>query len=152
MISDDDGGYKRVLSLRAVDPSTPIGSHFPYLPDNVDLSYKALSEALQKAIEQEEEEKGSEFFQDEKKEMNVEAPAYDFPAMMKEFKSLTTKIQKSVDKEEFKTAWAPKIQAIVEEYLGVGRKVNDCTAQQAEQLDLILADLKDLLANGVEVE
>lgn len=152
MVSDGNGGYKRVLSLRAVDPSTPIGSHFPYLPDNVDLSYKALSEALQKAIEQEEREKGSEFFQDEKKEVNFEPPAYDFPAMMKEFKSLTGKVMKSVPKEEFKSVWAPKITSITEKYLGVGKKVNDCTEQQAEQLDLILIDLKELLANGIDVE
>lgn len=127
------------------------GSRFKYTPDSIVFTYDNLVKAINDAIDKQAAEHDNKFVTDEKESL-VGVESYDFPAMMKEFKSLTTKIQKSVDKEEFKTAWAPKIQAIVEEYLGVGRKVNDCTAQQAEQLDLILADLKDLLANGIEVE
>ena len=33
---------------------------------------------------------------------------------------------------------------IVEEYLGKGKKVSDCTSEQAAQLDLIVFDLKKL--------
>lgn len=149
MVSDDDnGGYKRVLSLRAVDPSTPIGSHFPYLPDNVDLSYKALSEALENAIEQEEKEKGSEFFQNEQKEIAQE-PEYNFDELMTEFKTLVGQIQKNVTKDEFKNKWAPKITEVTEKYLGVGKKVNDCTAMQSEQIVLIVDDLKALVGEGL---
>lgn len=148
MVADEEGGYKRVLSLRAVDPSTPIGSHFPYLPDNVDLSYKALSEALEKAIEQEENEKGSEFFQTEQKEIAQE-PEYNFDELMTEFKSIVGQIQKNVSKEEFKNEWAFKITEITDKYLGVGKKVNDCTAQQSEQLVLIVEELTELVGQGI---
>ena len=148
MVSDENGGYKRVLSLRAVDPSTPIGSHFPYLPDEVPLNYSALNAALKKAIEEEEQEKGEEFFQEEKKQIATE-PEYDFEALVKEFKNLTLKIQKSVSKEDFKSQWAPKITTLTDKYLGVGKKVNDCTDKQAEQVFLIVEDLKELVGEGL---
>lgn len=148
MVSDENGGYKRVLSLRAVDPSTPIGSHFPYLPDEIPLSYSALNSALEKAIEKEEQEKGKEFFQEEKKQIATE-PEYDFEALMKEFKKIVGQIQKAVGKDEFRDTWAKKITGITDKYLGVGKKVNDCTEVQVEQVFLIVEDLKEIVANGL---
>jgi hypothetical protein len=41
-------------------------------------------------------------------------------------------------------AMAPKITAIIDKHLGKGKKVNDCTPEQAPQIDLILFDLKRL--------
>lgn len=148
MVSDENGGYKRVLSLRAVDPSTPVGNHFPYLPEEIPLSYSALSSALEEAIEKEEQEKGKEFFQEEKKQIATE-PEYDFEALVKEFKNLTLKIQKNTTKDEFKSKWVPKITEITDKYLGTGKKVNDCTPKQTEQLILIVDDLKSELENGL---
>ena len=40
---------------------------------------------------------------------------------------------------------AVKITAVIERYLGKGRKVADCTPTQCEQLELIILDLTDLL-------
>ena len=149
MVADEDGeGYHRVLSLRASDPSTPIGSHFPYLPDEIPLSYSALESALEEAIQKEEEELGKEFFQEERKEA-VKAPEYDFEELMSEFKNMVVKVQKAVGKEAFREDWAPKVTAITEKYLGKGRKVNDCTADQVEQVFLIVEDLKEEIGNGL---
>ena len=75
-------------------------------------------------------------------------PERDFASMMDEFKELTHQIQKATG-AEFKTKWAPKIVEITNKYLGVGKKVNDCTAAQSEQVELILSDLKDLVALGL---
>jgi hypothetical protein len=38
-----------------------------------------------------------------------------------------------------------KITALVEKYLGKGKKVGDCTPSQCEQLELILLDMKDMV-------
>ena len=92
----------------------------------------------------------NKFITDERAKQ-AEETTYDFEAMKNEFKELTVKIQHSVSKDEFKKSWAPKIIEITDKYLGVGKKVNDCTAKQAEQLSLILDDLKDLLSNGIDV-
>ena len=42
-------------------------------------------------------------------------------------------------------SYATKITAVVDKYLGKGKKVNDCTEEQAEQLDLIVHDLEEML-------
>lgn len=142
---------EQVLTLRVPNGSISGGNHFKYLAEQVPLSYKALSKAVSDSLDKEEQELGNaELFTDERLERPQEA-TYDFNSLVKEFKSLTSKIQKSVDKTEFKEVWVPKITEITDKYLGIGKKVNDCTAKQSEQIVLILDDLKDLLSNGVEV-
>lgn len=149
MVADEDGeGYHRVLSLRASDPSTPIGSHFPYLPDEIPLSYSALESALEEAIQKEEKELGTQYFQEERKEA-VKSPEYNFNELVEEFKTLAAKIQKAVGKDEFRATWTPKIVSITEKYLGKGRKVNECTEDQVEQVFLIVEDLKEAVGNGL---
>ena len=51
----------------------------------------------------------------------------------------------AADEAKFGEYWAPRITEIVERYLGKGIKVNDCSREQVEALDLILSDLKELL-------
>jgi hypothetical protein len=41
---------------------------------------------------------------------------------------------------------AARITAIVDKYLGKGKKVGDCNSSQSEQLELILLELRDLSA------
>jgi hypothetical protein len=60
---------------------------------------------------------------------------------MKEFQDLVGKIMSSSSSN------APKITAIVEKYLGKGRKVGDTTPDQAEFIYLIVSDIKtDILS------
>ena len=59
--------------------------------------------------------------------------------MMNEFKNIVEKLMGE------NSSNALKITAITDKYLGKGKKVGDCTAEQCEQLELILIDLKDLL-------
>lgn len=147
-ISDENGNSKQVITLRAADDSVSGGNHFKYMVPQVDLSYAALSQAVSNAIDEDEKHCGnSDFFTDARMEL-PEEKHLDFEAMMTEFNDLTHKIQKSAG-DEFKSKWAPKIVEITNKYLGVGKKVNDCTSAQAEQLELILIDLKDLVGQGL---
>ena len=59
--------------------------------------------------------------------------------MMKEFSEVVSKL---MTKDQGMSA---KITTIVDNHLGKGKKVGDCTEEQAPQIDLILFDLKNLL-------
>ncbi len=148
-VKDEDGASKQVITLRTNDDSVSGGNHFKYMVSEVDLSYQALAKAIEDAIELDEKECGhSEFFTDNRMEL-PEKKKLDFPAMMEEFKDLTHQIQHNVEPDEFKSKWAPKIISITDKYLGKGKKVADCTEAQAEQLELILIDLKEEVAKGL---
>ena len=64
------------------------------------------------------------------------ATTYDYDALMAEFQDLVGKIMSS------SASNAPKITAIVERYLGKGKKVGDTTPDQAEFIHLIVSDIK----------
>jgi hypothetical protein len=69
---------------------------------------------------------------------HLNEPTYDFGALMDEFQTLVGNLMSK------SPAMAPKITAIIDKHLGKGKKVNDCTPEQAPQIDLILFDLKRL--------
>ena len=46
----------------------------------------------------------------------------------------------------FEKEISPKISQITDRYLGRGQKVNQCSREQTEALDLIVTDMKDLMA------
>lgn len=147
---ETEEGTKTMLYMRGTSRFIA-GSRFKYTPDCIEFTYDNLVNAINDAIDKEAKANDNKFVTDKRE--SIEAPGeYDFVVMMKAFKSITAKIQKSVSKDEFKALWVPKITEITDKYLGVGKKVNDCTSKQAEQLDLILTDLKELLENGIDVE
>ena len=145
--NDEEGKGKRVLTLRSDSDDISCGTRFAHMDSEIPFSYQSLINALQKAIDKEEELNGADAVTDEPiKPLEHEV---DFDALVSEFKDLTHKIQANVDKEEFKSKWAPKIISITDKYLGKGKKVADCTEAQAEQLELILIDLKEEVAKGL---
>ena len=117
-----------VLTLRCSDGSIECGCRFKYIPNEITTNYHELVKALQSAIDKEAAETGGKFVTDEKITMPV-APTYDFDG------ELMTANQSN----------SSKITAIVERYLGKGKKVAECVPEQSEQLDLIVSDLKALL-------
>ena len=125
-----------VLTLRCTDGSIECGCRFKYIDEEIPMNYQSLANTLNKAIEKEAAEKNNQFVTDEKIPV-IEEKKYDFPAMMELFQNLVGDLMA-------KPANEPKITAIVEKYLGKGKKVSNCTQDQAEQLDLILTDLKEL--------
>lgn len=149
-VEEEDGRTHTVLYMRGT-PRFVAGSRFKYTPDSIDFTYDNLVKAIGDAIDKQAEEDAGKFVTDARTTAYDINDGPDFEAMKNEFKELTVKIQHSVSKDEFKKLWAPKIMEITDKYLGVGKKVNDCTAKQAEQLSLILDDLKDLLSNGIDV-
>ena len=113
------------------------GSRFKYTPDSIELTYDNLVKAISDAIDaQEKEVAGSTT--DKSFNMHQEEVHYDFPALMKEVQETVGSIMSTRPEMEH------KIVAIVDKHLGKGRKVSDCTPEQAELVDLILYDLKHL--------
>ena len=128
-----------VLTLR--DPSGAIecGCRFKYIPNEIELSYTNLVNAITKAIDEEAAETGGKFVTEERMQV-AEAPTYDYDALMDEFQTMVGKI---MNEDPTK---APKITAIVERYLGKGKKVSDTTEAQAEFVNLIVNEIKEEIA------
>ena len=125
-----------VLTLRSTDGSIECGCRFKYIPHEITMSYSNLIDAIQNAIDQEAAEHGGRFVTDERVETPI-IKTYDYDALMAEFKNLVDKLM--VDNQSN----APKITAIVEKYLGKGKKASDATPEQAEFLYLIVTEIKE---------
>lgn len=133
-----DKQYKQsVLTIRCGDDSIECGSRFKYIKPEFPMSYNNLVEALREAIEKEAEENNNKFITNEKQKTD-EDRVYDFTTLMKEFQGLVAAIM------DESTDNASKITAVVEHYLGKGRKASEITPYQAEFLYLINEDLKNL--------
>jgi hypothetical protein len=128
-------GEMSVLTLR--DPSGIIecGCRFKYMPHEIVMSYTNLVTALNEAIDKESAENNNQFVTNER----IVAPTavtYDYDALMNEFQEIVGVLMSKG------TTNSPKITAIVERYLGKGKKVGDTTPEQAEFISLIISDLK----------
>ena len=137
---DTEDGEKTLLFMRGT-PRFDAGSRFKYTPDYIEFTYENLVNAIADAIDKEAKSRGSQFVTGEavnKQELYADEKEYDFPAMMKEFQEIVGNLMTK------NQSVAPKITKIVESHLGKGKKVSDCTPEQAMQLDLILFDLKAL--------
>lgn len=137
---ENENGKKTLLFLRGT-PRFEAGSRFKYTPDYIEFTYPNLVNAVAEAIEKEAESNDGKYITDEalnKKEIYADEKEYDFPELMKTFQELVGEL---MSKDQ---GIAPKITKIVETYLGKGKKVSDCTPDQAAQLDLIVFDLQKL--------
>lgn len=132
-------GEMSVLTLRCSDGSIECGSRFKYLPDEITTNYHVLVSALQTAIEREAAENGNQFVTDEKLVVPM-VPDFDFETLNKTFQDLVGKLMQQNQSN------SAKITTIVEKYLGKGRKVSECNADQCEQIDLINKDLQEMLS------
>lgn len=133
-----EDGIKTKLFMRGT-PRFVAGSRFRYTPDVIDFTYENLTQAIADAIDKEEKIVGSNYVTNETmSKENLNEPTYDFDALMTEFQELVGAIMNK------NPSMASKITSIVDKHLGKGRKVGDCTAEQAPQIDLILFDLKRL--------
>lgn len=134
----DENTKERKLIVRSLDNTVDCGSRFKYMANEIPLDYDALVKALNDAIEKEAQEHGNQFVTDEKIKPIEAAPKQDFNQMKEEFGGLVGAIMQS------NPANAASITAIVDKYLGKGKKVGDCGPAQSEQLELILIELRDL--------
>jgi hypothetical protein len=124
------------------------GSRFKYTPDYIDFNYNALVKAISDAIDKQAAEDGTEYFTNERNNLysNV-TQELDFDELVDSFNSIVNNLIANNSEEYFKSYWQPRIVQITDKYLGKGQKVNQCSRDQVEALDLIITDLKELTEN-----
>ena len=131
-----ENGYVVRMFMRESDRYVA-GSRFKYTPESIELTYDNLVKAIGDAIDaQENLVKGSTT--DASFNMHKEEVQYDFEGLMKEVQTTVGNLMTTRPEMEH------KIVAVVDKHLGKGRKVSDCTPDQAALVDLILYDLKHL--------
>ena len=128
-----------VLTLRSTDGSIECGCRFKYIEPQITLSYDNLIRTLTNAIDKEAAEHGGKFVTDEKIPVVAVEKTYDFDAMMVKVQALISDLMTKNQTN------AVKITAVIDKYLGKGKKVSECTSSQCEQLELIIQDLEDLV-------
>lgn len=127
---------QRSLIFRSLDGTIECKSRFRYIEASIPFSYNSLVEAMNRAIDKEAEIHGSEFITEEREELPEET-TYDYDALMDEFKRLTTPLLK-----EDAAKYGPHLTAIIEKYLGKGKKVSETTPAQADFIFLINDEIK----------
>ncbi len=150
-VPGESGNEKVVMFMRGTS-RYEAGSRFKYTPDYIDLSYGNLVKAIGEAIDKQMEEDGTEYFTDTRNNLYVDTTSeLNFDDLLKEFNTIIANIPGSSEGsdtengKQFKEYWAPRITQITDKYLGKGKRVNQCTRDQVEALDLIVTDLKELI-------
>lgn len=147
-VQDDAGVTSTKLFMRGT-PRYVAGSRFKYTPDYIDFNYNSLVKAIGDAIDKQMEEDGTEYFTDERTNLYTAATQeLDFDELVETFNSIVNSLIESVEENEFNSYWQPRIVQITDKYLGKGQKVNQCSREQTEALDLIVTDLKELVAEN----
>lgn len=142
----EDGSTTTKLFMRGT-PRYVAGSRFKYTPDVIDFTYNSLVQAIGDAIDKQMEEDGQEYFTDDRNNLYKETAELNFDNLMTEFYNIIATIESnSSNEDDFKLNWTPKINQIIEKYLGKGRQVMKMSRDQVEALDLIVTDLKELMA------
>lgn len=142
----EDGSSSVVLTLRSPDGSVETGCRFKYIAPEIPFTYEDLSKALNDAIDAISKNNGKKFVTNKPAE-KVEREVPDFDALMEQFTDMVHKLQDAAG-ENFGPVWAPRIVEITEKYLGKGKKVNSCSRDQIEQLELIVTELADKMAEN----
>lgn len=146
----DPETQERYMMLRSLDGMADVGCRFQYIEPKIPFGYQSLIDALNAAIDKEEEKAGPGAVTTER--VKYENKELDFDTLMTEFNNIIANIPGSSDVaqttpegKQFIEYWAPRITEITVKYLGSGKKVSQCTRAQVEQLSLIVDDLKDLI-------
>lgn len=133
----------RYMILRST-PTVEAKSRFPYMEAKIPFGYKPLTEALNRAIDKEEEINGTDAVTD-KKIQYVQVKEIDFDALVEEFNSIINNLIQNNTETDFVQTWQPRIIQITDKYLGTGKKVSQCSSRQTEQVELIVDELKELV-------
>lgn len=144
---------ERYMILRSLDGMTDVGCRFQYIEPKIPFGYQNLVDALNAAIDKEEEIAGKDAVTSEKIHYE-ENKELDFDELTKEFNNIIANIPGSTDTaqttqegKDFIEYWVPRITEITNKYLGNGKKVSQCSRGQVEQLSLIVDELKELIKN-----
>ena len=126
---------ERQLVLRSADGTIDCKSRFKYIDPVIPFSYKSLVDALNKAIDKEAQETNGQYVTEDRSIDNT-VTEYNYDALMAEFQDIVGQLMSKG------TTNGPKITAIVEKYLGKGKKVSDTSPSQAEFIFLIVEEIK----------
>ena len=112
------------------------GSRFKYMPKVIkEFTAENLQAAIKEAVEKEEKESGHKGITFEQKKAEEKKENIPFNQLMAEVQELGQKFAGANKIEE--------LVAIVEDTLGTGKKVSDCTAKQYDAVAVIYDNLKD---------
>ena len=140
-VKNAQGEIETRLFLRET-PRFVAGSRFKYMPDSIVFTYDNLVNAIAEAVDLEAKEHGNQYVTD--KFVNLHADnaietTADYEELMAAFQVL---VGKAMEKSQSNRA---RITSIVNEYLGFGKKVSECTEVNTPQLLLIVAELRKLV-------
>ena len=138
-----DGEPKVILTMRHEDDTIFCGGRFKYIDSQIEFNYDSLVKALNDAIDREEQAIKNPTLFTEKREEVIEKPDYNYDELMAQF---TTLVSDLMSKD--KAYYSPRITAIVEKYLGKGKKVSETTITQAEFIYLINSEIEEDLVNA----
>lgn len=141
-IGPDGPTGRRILSLRSNDNSIRCGCRFSQIAPEIEFSYESLTKALNDAIDKEATMNNGQFVTSER-QTAPEEKTFDYEALMDEFQAVVGELM-----QKNSQYYAPRITAIVDKYLGKGKKVNEATIEQAELVSLIVDEIKEDLLNG----
>lgn len=132
-----ENGTRMVLTLRSNDNSIRCGCRFKHIRPEIDFNYRALTEALNEAIDREAAETNNQFVTSERQTATI-VKEYDYDALMTEFQEIAGQLM-----ERAAATNGPKITQIIEKYLGKGKKITETTRDQAEFVYLIVNEIKE---------
>ena len=145
IVRDAEGKSQRVLTLRSSDDSIACGSRFRYMQEEIPLTYDALVEALNRAIDAEAENDPSLVTNNP---IAVNKKELDFDKLKNDFNKLVKQIQEASG-NDFGNIWAPKIVNITNKILGKGKRISDLTPDQVELLEICYNELVEQVGNGL---
>ena len=139
-----DNTLKTMLFMRGT-PRFIAGSRFKYTPDMIEFTYDGLVNAIRDAIDKEAAEHNNAYVTDEVVQLHVdlakEDTALDFDTLQKEFQDVVGDLMQ-INPDKYQR----EITVVVEKYLGVGKKVSECSSKQNDQVSLIIMELKEMLS------
>lgn len=127
----------RTLVTRA-NKHVVAGSRFRFLPEEIELSYEKLVEALADAIEKEGAAAGGMIIDDR---LDFKTVNRSFAATMEEAKNLWKSILEKAGDPEAK---ALEMKSIIKEHFGSDIKLSETTEAQQDLVELVIFDLKEL--------
>ena len=145
-VTEENGNESVKLFMRGTQRYMA-GSRFKYTPDYIDFSYENLVNAIADAIDQQASAEGKQYFTDKATNLHQDTMKdLDFDELMNEFQTIVSDLMNKYDETEFQEFWQPRLTETIEKYLGKGNKISNCNRTQVEAMDLIISDLKELVA------
>lgn len=136
---EENGAAKVRLVIRSSDNSIDCGSRFKYIDPIIDMSYSALVDALNVAIDREADATNGAYVTNERN-APIATKNLDYDTLISKFNELASTLM-----SKDAAVYGPKITYIVDKFLGRGKKVSDSTIAQVDLLDQIVAEIEDTL-------